>query len=319
MNAPSSGKIKDSLEKHLCQSCDCFQKEVAAKEKRCVYREFLDGWSFVPDVGEAQSRGEIFTPRWVVDQMIVDSGMLPEAAVYREDYSAAKPVYIEARVSEPAVGTANYLATILYHKLRYAESLSKNRKGKLGNLDRYHTNFLVAVASVYAYDIDAGNLATTKRRLLSFGKQKLNIPQTVDWWTSEVVRDLNRDPEKRQKVGYSRVRPSVRASLDAAQRHWYKFVGQGQGIIDSAYRRATGERMPGWLYDQCREILDKNIKLFDGIKEGDTLDWENNFFVPGWGNVVWTWWHFQTPHRKGWQPMVAEKEVPLREMLSDNS
>lgn len=304
-----------SPEYHRARKCDCYKPSIAGPEKRCNYRSFEDDWSFVPDVGKTQSRGEIFTPRWVVDQMIVESGMLPAKAVHDKDYSKPKAEYIEARVIEPAVGTANYLATILYHKTQYAKSLSTNQRGRITNLDQYHTNLLTAVASVYAYDVDSGNLETSKRRLLSSGKQKINTPQAVDWWTSRIVKTLNHNPDKKQKIGYSRVRPSVKNSLNEAQRHWHQFIQGGSGIIDSAYKDATGERMPSWLYEQCQEILDKNIQLFNGIKEGDTLDWHDNLFIPGYKFVTWTWWYFRKPHEQGWQPSVSEKEVSYADML----
>lgn len=321
MSPPRNKTPKQNLlSLHKDDDCDCFNNSVEGKDKRCNYRDFPDGWSFVPDVGQAQARGEIFTPRWIVDKMIVDSGMLLEAAVYDRDYSNPEDKYLTARVIEPAVGTANYLSTILYHKLQYVKALSTDKQGEtieVSDLDRYHTNLLTAISSVYAYDIDAGNLATTKRRLLSFGKQKLSIPQTVDWWTSYIIGALNQDPDKKQKIGYSRVRPSIKNSLEQAQRHWYKFVKDGKGVIDNAYRETVGERMPNWLYEQCKEILDKNIKLFNGIKEGDTLDYEDDFFVPGYKHIYWTWWHFKYPYEQGWQPMVSEKEVSLQKMIKE--
>jgi hypothetical protein len=310
---------KTPLSRHNDKSCDCFDPSVPTSLKRCNYRTFPDGWSFVPDAGNAQSRGEIFTPRWIVDKMIVDSGMLPSEAVYENDYSRPLREYISNRINEPAIGTANYLSTILFHKLGYAESLSRpeNTSNDSSSLDlvKYQTHLLIAVGSVYANDIDAGNLEVTKRRLLSSGKQKINTSQVADQWSIYLTKWFNQNPDHKKKIGYRRIKPSVQKSLDEAHQHWYKFVKDGHGVIDTAYKSATGERMPNWLYDQCREILDKNIKLFNGIKETDTLDWSNEFFVPGYRDVVWTWWHFEYPREEGWQPLTSEKEVPLMRMI----
>jgi hypothetical protein len=312
MAARSSSRL--ARQAHKAESCDCYDSGVVVAQKRCNYREFPDGWSFVADAGNAQARGEIFTPRWVVDQMIVDAGILPDEAVHLSDYSRPQPAYIERRVCEPAVGTGNYLATILYHRLRYAAALAGGAGGGSPDLDRYHTHLLKSVASVYAYDIDVGNLEVAKRRLLSSGKHPLNDAQTIDQWTLSLTKWLNQDSE-RKKVSYEAVKPSVLSSLNEAHRHWNRFVKDGQGIIDSAYRQSTGGKMPNWLYDQCQEILSKNLLLFNGIKETDTLDWQTGFFVPGYGAAEWTWWHFDYPHERGWQPGMNEKTVLFRDML----
>jgi hypothetical protein len=330
-----------ALQVHKDQRCDCYDLQVAAQHKRCNYRQFIDNWSFIVDVGNAQTRGEIFTPRWVVDMMIVKAGILPTPAVYQYDYSQPRLQHIHSRVYEPAVGSANYLATILYHKLRYAAELSivtaerdqslvetadqsesARKESLLGqanrrlDLEKYHTHLLIAIASVYANDIDVGNLEVTKRRLLSAGKHPVNDAQTIDQWTLHLMKWFNHDSERR-KISYATLKPAVQLSLLAAHRHWNRFVKDGHGIIDSGYRAVTGEKMPSWLYDQCQEILTKNILLFNGIKETDTLDWQENFFVPGYRSVEWTWWDFDYPQSPGWHPVVSEKTVPFLEMISN--
>lgn len=310
-----------AVQLHSMRACDCFDEAIHNSAKRCNYRSFVDDWSFVPETGNAQVRGEIFTPRWIVDTMISESEMLPSAAIYSEDYSKPLMEYIQCRVNEPAVGTANYLSTILYHKMKYAQSLSYDSTIKIKDtnpslfderidLDKYHTYILIAVASVYAYDIDIGNLEITKRRLLSTGKHPVNDEETVVHWTSYLTKWINQNSE-RNKISYSTAKPCVERSLAESHKSWAKFLRDGRGIIDTAYHEATGDAMPEWLYAQCREILYKNIKLFNAIKETDTLDWAHNFFVPGFHSVAWTWWHFDFPKSPGWQPIVSEKLVPI--------
>lgn len=46
---------------------------------------FIDGWDFTPDVGNGKSRGEIFTPRFIVDKMI-SMGIIPPSIVYNNNY-----------------------------------------------------------------------------------------------------------------------------------------------------------------------------------------------------------------------------------------
>ncbi|MGI8637206.1 MAG: hypothetical protein ACR2KZ_17580 [Segetibacter sp.] len=307
-------KSKSALMAHKDGVCDCYSPEVDNQDKTCNFRIFLDGWSFTADAGNAQSRGEIFTPRWIVDKMIVQSGMFPPDAVYSQDYSHPQEEYVKSRVCEPAVGTANYLSTVLYHKLAYAQSLSYTLPAVL-DMDKYHTHLLTAVANVYAYDIDAGNLEVSKRRLLSSGKHPLNDAQTVDKWAAYLAKWFNQDSE-RKKISYDALKPAMQASLDQAHSHWNRYVKDGQGVIDSIYFEVNGRKMPNWLYDQCQEILSKNILVFNGIKESDTLDWEAKFFVPGCKSVSWTWWHFDYPQEGGWHPLASEKEVKLQTMGS---
>lgn len=55
------------------------------EDKPDIYATFIDGWDFTPDVGNGKSRGEIFTPRFIVDKMI-SMGIIPFDIVYFGNY-----------------------------------------------------------------------------------------------------------------------------------------------------------------------------------------------------------------------------------------
>lgn len=57
--------------------------------KENISNQFIDGWDFTPDVGNGKSRGEIFTPRFIVDKMIA-MGIIPPSIVYFDNYEKFK-------------------------------------------------------------------------------------------------------------------------------------------------------------------------------------------------------------------------------------
>ncbi len=87
--------------------------------------------------------GEVFTPEHIVNDML--------DLVKDESYR------IESKFMEPACGDGNFLVEILRRKLETA--------AKLG-LDAYDRNVFVAVASIYAIDIQSDNVREAKQRLV---------------------------------------------------------------------------------------------------------------------------------------------------------
>ena len=190
-------KLSD-LQKHASDDCGC---SVLSSPNFCIYQPFLDGWDFTPDVGNGGKRGEVFTPRFIVDKMIVDSGMLPEAAVYNYDYTTlgreAMIAVVHAKVNEPAIGTGNFSSTILWHKIHYVFELAKNKRGRV-DVKKYNLYLLEAIASMYSNDIDAGNLETSKWRFLRLGG--IYTEKNVKFWTETIFHALT---VVRQAEGYS--------------------------------------------------------------------------------------------------------------------
>lgn len=270
----------------------------------CTYQPFLDGWDFTPDVGMGSTRGEIFTPRFIVDRMISDVGILPERMVYNFDYKSVKKKfedkqnelrgYAGARVFEPAVGTGNYISSVLWHKLEVAHELtgykSYKRNGKvyysknIEQLARYQAYTLVILGSLYFNDIDPGNLQTTKWRMLR--DSEISNPKNVDFWVSHIKDNLSQELDRAQSKW---LKDYVQESIQAASANWAS-KDKDRGVLDVLYEKHTGEHSPDWLRAAWRRILDANAQLFNGIKSEDVV--EKGFVVPGNQNIVWTYWSF---------------------------
>lgn len=280
----NAGKIKPVRKKnpkqvHLDGECGC---SIESNPNNCIYQQFIDGWSFISDVGNGQNRGEVFTPRFIVDKMITDVEMFPKHAVYNFDYtdeSQDRMKIITNTIVEPAAGTSNFMSTILWHKIEYAyrESLS----GEKLDINKYHKLLLTAVASVYTFDIDCGNIEVTKRRLLSGGSDIYNNT-TVDFWTNYIIDSLCGD-----EVDTNIVRTLADASLKVAQDNWGNFLTDG-GVISKLYNKHVGGEIPEWLVGECASIMNHNIKLFNGIQENNTIS--DGLVVAGWGNIKWRFW-----------------------------
>jgi len=287
---PSKASIKDSpLLKHQAGRCGCSLKK---NPNNCIYQSFLDGWNFTPDVGNGSSRGEIFTPRFIVDKMIVDAKILPRKAVYNYDYRGSQETlrkYIGARVFEPAVGTGNFISTVLWHKLEMAHELTgytPNAEGKPvksdSQLRRYQAYTLVALGSIYFNDIDVGNLQTTKWRL--FRDREISSNINIAFW----VKYLQESLAKPVKV--SVIKKLVSASIEEASENWGT-KDRDRGVLDDLYYKHIGLEAPDWLRSAWKLVLDTNGKLFNAIQSEDTI--KDDFICPGNNKVMWTFWRFE--------------------------
>jgi hypothetical protein len=326
-------KPMTELELHHAGKCDCGKKDDTSgkpiQPNFCVYQPFLDGWNFTPDVGNGQKRGEVFTPRFVVDKMIVMSGMLPEKAVYHYDYSGATETLrnrIGQRIFEPAVGTANFAATILWHKLEYANMLSSDAKQASDNsedvndiesiiqesqkpktpaqLRRYQAYTLVALASIYINDIDAGNLQTSKHRFLRLSE--INNDENIEFWVKHIQDILQTKADEEAVLNF------VTDSIKTASKNWGAF-DRNRGVLDDLYYKHTKSEPPTWLVDLWKLIMDENAKLFNGIVLEDTV--EEGFIVPGYRNIVWNFWWFTYDKST---INVAKRRIPLYRQMLDS-
>lgn len=301
-------KKMSQAELHDNKLCGC---SIEKNPRNCIYQTFLDGWKYTPDVGNGASRGEIFTPRWVVDKMIVDSDILPFSAVYLNNYSDVEGglrKYIDKRVFEPAVGTGNYTATILWHKMQLINELTKPKNGaKRTNAEmaRYQAYTLVAVGSIYFNDIDAGNLQTTKARILR--DTIINDDSNIEFWTQYLISNIETPIKRPAVVSF------VKESVKKASKNWDTFDFD-KGVLDVLYRgHNNGDEPPKWLEKAWREVIDENAKLFNGIKDEDSV--EDGFLCPSRKNVVWTLWHFTNNIKE----ITAHKTiVPMAEQIKES-
>ena len=282
-------KRKSLIQQHVDNKCDCTHNP--GQDNTCIYQRFVDSWDFTPDVGRGQTSGEIFTPRFIVDKMITTSGMFSPEMVYHNDFTECTEEDLErmvgSTVCEPATGTGNFISTILYHKLQAAYELATRRDHDVENLVPQ------AVSTVYAYDIDAGNLETTLRRLTYHDGTPLDDKHVVDYWVDHITRLIGSESDKEQ------ITTIVQASLTEAQHNWSTHL-KPQGVFAAFlddHHAGDGED----LLERCEDILRENIKLFNGISNDHTPT------MPGVKDITWTFWDNGT---------VVEKRSMYNEMLT---
>lgn len=236
-----------------------------------LYLKFSDGWDFSPDAGNGYIRGEIFTPKYLVDMMLTDSGMFSDDAVFKNNYSTLSEeeilTTIQASVIEPAVGTANFLSEILWHKICYANELSKR-----SSAHSYELLVAEAVASIYANDIDAGNIQTAKSRLIS--GNPIWSEDTISFWTKQVGDNF-------AEADISLVSKTVDESLRVANERWGNRMDSG-GVCSLLYLEHQRKTMPSQFESFIEKIIDNNFILFDSISR------DGAGAVPGWNNVTWS-------------------------------
>ena len=288
-------KRKSLIQQHVDNKCDCTHNP--GQDNTCIYQHFVDGWDFTPEVGRGQTSGEIFTPRFIVDKMITTSGMFPEAVVYHNDFTECTEEDLEhmvgATVCEPATGTGNFISTILHHKLQAASVLATRRGHDVDHLVPQ------AVGTVYAYDIDAGNLETTLRRLTYHDGTPLDDKHVVDYWVDHIAKLIGSQADKYQ------ITTIVQASLTEAQHNWGTHL-KPRGVL-AAFLNGHHAGDSEDLLERCEEILRENIKLFNGIVNDHTPT------MPGVKDITWTFWDsgVMVEKRSMYYEMVTSKIATL--------
>lgn len=272
-------KKVNPLTKHRNGDCGCSIKD---NPNRCVYQTFLDGWEFTPDVGNSKSRAEVFTPRWVVDKMVVDSGLMTESMVYQQDFSNINEetynTILNNRVIDLATGTGNFVTEILSLKLLMVKHYIHEKFGKY-NVPQFCEDILKAVRSVYAFDIDYGNVKTVWERIVGMNDSELwndkFLEETATTFDSTVTLDM-------LKSSYA-----VKESFDSAAEHWGKHLELKNDLVGRFYFNTTGENIPEELADNVKNSLFHNLKVFNGITKDDDLVG----MVPSYMNIVWRFWN----------------------------
>jgi len=89
--------------------------------------------------------GEVFTPKWIVNDML--------------DLVKQETERIDSRFLEPACGNGNFLVEILRRKLAIVEQ----RYGK--SQEEYEIYAVIAVSSIYGIDLLQDNVEETRKRL----------------------------------------------------------------------------------------------------------------------------------------------------------
>ena len=148
----------------------------------------------------ARDLGEVFTPESTVNEML----------------DLLQDVNYASKFLEPGCGSGNFLVEILGRKLDMVERLPEVVSSlKTGRLAEYEFKCAIALASIYAVDIDPLNVAEASERLFELfearyfkaTKQKLadSYAITIKYIlkSNVILGDLVNNPEKITVVEYS--------------------------------------------------------------------------------------------------------------------
>lgn len=277
--------------RHLERTCGCDNNPFSKNLDRCLYQPFPDGWDYIEDVGLGQTRGEIFTPRVVVDQMLFPGKFYPELESVAVNSLEGSLSDFDKRIFEPAVGTGNFISTYLWHKIELAYELSglskcvKQSGAKYNKaLRTYQFLTIKAVASIYGNDIDPGNLQVVKWRIFRDGE--IGQTRNIDFWANQLATNL---PE--ESFNHLEVKKWVSESIQSASQNWGR-ADKDRGVLDVLYYEHTRQvKVPDWLEECWKLLLDNNMLLFDITnRESNPPPGSSSSWVPGYEKVAWKWW-----------------------------
>lgn len=117
--------------------------------------------SMVKSKKRVADHGEVFTPSWMVDDML--------------DLLGAESERIDSRVLEPACGSGNFLIPVLRRKLVTVE----RRYGSSEFEKRHYA--LLALMCVYGIELLADNAAECRERLLEIFASYLDVAPADPW------------------------------------------------------------------------------------------------------------------------------------------
>jgi len=104
--------------------------------------------------------GEVFTPQWMVENML--------------DLVKGETERIDSRFLEPACGSGNFLVPVLQRKLAAVEA-------KFGKSDFERRHYaLLAVMCSYGIEILEDNIAECRANMLDVFSEYLNLDETDD-------------------------------------------------------------------------------------------------------------------------------------------
>ena len=105
--------------------------------------------------------GEVFTPSWMVDEML--------------DLVKNESERIDSRFLESACGAGNFLKTVLLRKLQTV----KTRYGKSEFETRHYA--ILALMSIYGIELLEDNVEECRKELHSIYSKFLKVDETSDW------------------------------------------------------------------------------------------------------------------------------------------
>jgi len=117
--------------------------------------------SLVKSRQRVADHGEVFTPSWMVDEML--------------DLVKNESERIDSRFLESACGAGNFLKTVLLRKLQTV----KNRYGKSEFETRHYA--ILALMSIYGIELLEDNVEECRKELHSIYSKFLKVDETSDW------------------------------------------------------------------------------------------------------------------------------------------
>lgn len=126
-------------------------------------------WPLVKSKKRVADHGEVFTPDWMVENML--------------DLVKAETERIDSRVLEPACGSGNFLVPVFDRKLAVVDA----RYGQSDFEKRHYALF--ALMCTYGIELLGDNAAECRERLLNVFAEYLEIGSTDTWFraAAEVV------------------------------------------------------------------------------------------------------------------------------------
>lgn len=131
-----------------------------------------DEVSLVKSRKRVVDHGEVFTPSWMVEEML--------------DLVKTETERIDSRILEPACGSGNFLRSVLSRKLAIVES----KYGK-SDFERKH-QALFSMMCIYGIELLEDNIQECKAHLLEIYANFLGIENTSHWFKAAAkVLDAN--------------------------------------------------------------------------------------------------------------------------------
>jgi type I restriction-modification system DNA methylase subunit len=119
---------------------------------------------FVKSKQRVADHGEVFTPAWMVEQML--------------DLVRDESERIDSRFLEPACGSGSFLVTVLTRKLATVHA----RYGK-SDFERRH-QALLALMAIYGIELLEDNVSECRENLLAVFAEYLNLNPDDEWYAA---------------------------------------------------------------------------------------------------------------------------------------
>ena len=140
------------------------------RQNRAVSKTPIPDGSLVKSRQRVADHGEVFTPSWMVEDML--------------DLVKAESERIDSRFLEPACGSGNFLKSVLKRKLTTVQA----RYGKSDFERRHHALF--ALMCIYGIELLKDNVEECRESLLAVYAEYLRV-NTDDFWAKAATVVLN--------------------------------------------------------------------------------------------------------------------------------